>query len=292
MKLRDKLGNKAWRKETLIAYAQIVLGCIIGGAAYPMFLVPNNIAPGGLTGVATVLNFLMGVPVGLTSMLMNIPLFILGYKAMGRVFVVRSFIATVLFSMAIDLIKVPAVTMDPLLGTLYGGVLLGIGLGLILRGGATTGGTDMVARMVHSRFPFISVGMFLMMIDGLVVVLAGVCVGLNEGLYAMIAIFVTSKLIDMVMAGLTQTRACYIITSATDAVTDRIMKEMDRGVTHLMAKGAYSGTARPVIVCVLSSQEVVKLKDIVREEDEKAFMFITGAHEALGEGFSKLSGES
>lgn len=292
MKLRDKLGNKAWRKETLIAYAQIVLGCIIGGAAYPMFLVPNNIAPGGLTGVATVLNFLMGVPVGLTSMLMNIPLFILGYKAMGRVFVVRSFIATVLFSMAIDLIKVPAVTMDPLLGTLYGGVLLGIGLGLILRGGATTGGTDMVARMVHSRFPFISVGMFLMMIDGLVVVLAGVCVGLNEGLYAMIAIFVTSKLIDMVMAGLTQTRACYIITSATDAVTDRIMKEMDRGVTHLMAKGAYSGTARPVILCVLSSQEVVKLKDIVREEDEKAFMFITGAHEALGEGFSKLSGES
>lgn len=292
MKLRDKLGNKAWRKETLIAYAQIVLGCIIGGAAYPMFLVPNNIAPGGLTGVATVLNFLMGVPVGLTSMLMNIPLFILGYKAMGRVFVVRSFIATVLFSMAIDLIKVPAVTMDPLLGTLYGGVLLGIGLGLILRGGATTGGTDMVARMVHSRFPFISVGMFLMMIDGLVVVLAGVCVGLNEGLYAMIAIFVSSKLIDMVMAGLTQTRACYIITSATDAVTDRIMKEMDRGVTHLMAKGAYSGTARPVILCVLSSQEVVKLKDIVREEDEKAFMFITGAHEALGEGFSKLSGES
>ena len=240
---------------------------------------------------ATVLNFLMGVPVGLTSMLMNIPLFILGYKAMGRVFVVRSFIATVLFSMAIDLIKVPAVTMDPLLGTLYGGVLLGIGLGLILRGGATTGGTDMVARMVHSRFPFISVGMFLMMIDGLVVVLAGVCVGLNEGLYAMIAIFVTSKLIDMVMARLTQTRACYIITSATDAVTDRIMKEMDRGVTHLMAKGAYSGTARPVILCVLSSQEVVKLKDIVREEDEKAFMFITGAHEALGEGFSKLSGE-
>ena len=292
MKLRDKLGNKAWRKETLIAYAQIVLGCIIGGAAYPMFLVPNNIAPGGLTGVATVLNFLMGVPVGLTSMLMNIPLFILGYKAMGRVFVVRSFIATVLFSMAIDLIKVPAVTMDPLLGTLYGGVLLGIGLGLILRGGATTGGTDMVARMVHSRFPFISVGMFLMMIDGLVVVLAGVCVGLNEGLYAMIAIFVSSKLIDMVMAGLTQTRACYIITSATDVVTDRIMKEMDRGVTHLVAKGAYSGTARPVILCVLSSQEVVKLKDIVREEDEKAFMFITGAHEALGEGFSKLSGES
>ena len=127
MSWKDKLG-KVRRSELLVAYVQIVLGCIIGGAAYPMFLVPNNIAPGGLTGVATVLNYLMDVPVGLTSMLMNIPLFIIGYKAMGRVFVVRSFIATMLFSAAIDLIHVPAVTTDPLLGTLYGGVLLGIGL--------------------------------------------------------------------------------------------------------------------------------------------------------------------
>lgn len=290
MSWKDKLG-RVRRSELLVAYVQIVLGCIIGGAAYPMFLVPNNIAPGGLTGVATVLNYLMDVPVGLTSMLMNIPLFIIGYKAMGRVFVVRSFIATVLFSAAIDLIHVPAVTTDPLLGTLYGGVLLGIGLGLILRGGATTGGTDMVARMVHKRLPFISVGMFLLLIDCAVVVLAGICVGLNEGLYAMISIAVSSKLIDVVMAGLSQTRACYIITSATDAVTQRIMKEMDRGVTHLMAKGAYSGKERPVVLCVLSSQEVARLKDIVREEDERAFMFVTGAHEALGEGFSKLSGE-
>ncbi len=202
MSWKDKLG-KVRRSELLVAYVQIVLGCIIGGAAYPMFLVPNNIAPGGLTGVATVLNYLMDVPVGLTSMLMNIPLFIIGYKAMGRVFVVRSFIATVLFSAAIDLIHVPAVTTDPLLGTLYGGVLLGIGLGLILRGGATTGGTDMVARMVHKRLPFISVGMFLLLIDCAVVVLAGICVGLNEGLYAMISIAVSSKLIDVVMAGLT-----------------------------------------------------------------------------------------
>lgn len=285
-----RLSKSSWR-ELLTAYSQIVVGCLIGGAAYPMFLVPNNIAPGGLTGVATVLNFLMDVPVGLTSMLMNVPLFIIGYKAMGRVFVFRSLVATVLFSLAIDLIQVPPVTMDPLLGTLYGGVLLGIGLGLILRGGATTGGTDMVARMVHKRLPFLSVGMFLLLIDGAVVILASICVGLNEGLYAMISIFVSSKLIDMVMAGLSSTKACYIITSATDRITQRIMTELDRGVTHLEAKGAYSGQQRPVILCVLSSQELARIKDIVREEDERAFMFVTGAHEALGEGFSKLGGE-
>lgn len=208
--------------------------------------------PRRIDGVATVLNYLMDVPVGLTSMLMNIPLFIIGYKAMGRVFVVRSFIATVLFSAAIDLIHVPAVTTDPLLGTLYGGVLLGIGLGLILRGGATTGGTDMVARMVHKRLPFISVGMFLLLIDCAVVVLAGICVGLNEGLYAMISIAVSSKLIDVVMAGLSQTRACYIITSATDEVTQRIMKEMDRGRDppngkgRIFREGAPRGAVRAV----------------------------------------------
>lgn len=284
--------DKNRRKELFTAYGQILLGCIIGGAAYPMFLVPNNIAPGGLTGAATVLNYLVDVPVGLTSMLMNIPLFIIGYKAMGRVFVLRSLIATVLFSMAIDMIHVPPVTMDPLLGTLYGGVLLGIGLGLILRAGATTGGTDMAARMVHKRLPFLSVGMFLFLIDCCVVILAGLCVGLNEGLYAMIAIFVSSKLIDMVMAGLSQTKACFIITSAHESVTRRVMTELDRGVTHLEAKGAYSGQSRPMMLCVLSSQEVSRLKDIVREEDERAFMFITGAHEALGEGFSKLSGDA
>lgn len=292
MTWKNRLKDRAHRKELLIAYGQILLGCIIGGAAYPMFLVPNNIAPGGLTGAATVLNYLVQVPVGLTSMLMNIPLFIIGFKAMGRIFVLRSLVATVLFSMAIDMIQVPPVTMDPLLGTLYGGVLLGIGLGLILRAGATTGGTDMVARMVHKRLPFLSVGMFLFLIDCGVVILAGLCVGLNEGLYAMIAIFVSTKLIDMVMAGLSQTKACFIITSAFESITHRVMTELDRGVTHLQAKGAYSGQSRPMILCVLSSQEVARLKDIVREEDEQAFMFITGAHEALGEGFSKLGGDT
>ena len=127
----------------------------------------------------------------------------------------------------------------------------------------------MVARMVHKRLPFLSVGMFLFLIDCAVVILAGLCVGLNEGLYAMIAIFVSSKLIDMVMAGLSQTKACFIITSALESVTQRVMTELDRGVTHLEAKGAYSGQNRPMILCVLSSQEVARLKDIVREEDEQ-----------------------
>jgi len=291
MTLEDKLREKLPFAESVMAYVQIVLGCVIGGVAYPLFLVPNNIAPGGLTGVATILNYLFGLPVGITSLVLNIPLFLIGYRAMGRVFVWRSLVATVLFSLAIDMIKVRPMTVDPLLGTLYGGILLGAGLGLILRGGATTGGTDMAARMVHSRLPFITVGAFLFLIDCVVVVAAGMVMGTSEGLYALISIFVSSKVIDMVMVGFTANKACFIMTEQWEKVSSRLMFEMNRGVTQLTARGAYSGKERPVVLCVASRQEVARLKDIVREEDEKAFMFVTEAHEALGEGFARLNGD-
>ena len=289
-RLDDNMRSTRLR-EQVTAYGHIIVGCLIGGAAYPAFLVPNNIAPGGLTGVATILNYLFTVPVGITSLLLNIPLFIIGWKAMGRVFVFRSLVATLLFSLFIDLLKLQPVTMDPLLGTLFGGVLLGLGLGLILRGGATTGGTDMVARMVHKRFSFITVGAFLMMIDCVVVLAAGIFISATDALYALISIFISSKVLDMVLAGLSGNKACFVISDAYDRVTKRVMVEMNRGATLLSAKGAYTGQERPVVLCVASRVEVARIKDIVREEDENAFMFITEAHEALGEGFSRLGGE-
>ena len=131
--------KRIFKHESLTAYLQIFLGSLVGAVAYPLFLVPNHIAPGGLTGLATVIHFLVGFPVGLTSFLLNVPLFVVGYRAMGRVFVLRSFVATVVFSLLIDIIPLPPMTQNPLLGAVFGGVLLGVGLGLILRGGATTG---------------------------------------------------------------------------------------------------------------------------------------------------------
>lgn len=279
------------RRERFLAYLQIAAGCIVGGAAYPLFLVPNNIAPGGLTGVSTILNSLFGLPVGVTSLVMNVPLFILGYRSMGRVFAFRSLMATILFSLAIDLIQVSPATADPLLGTLYGGVLLGAGLGLIMRGSATTGGTDMLARMIHRRIPTVTVGTVLMAIDFLVVLAAGLLLGVSEALYAMICIFVSGKVIDAVMVGFSGNKACYIMTERWEQVADRILHEMDRGATLMTACGAYSRAERPVILCVVSRAEVTRLKAIVRDEDERAFMFVTEAHEALGEGFSALNGE-
>lgn len=279
------------KREILMAYAQIFIGSVIGAAAYPTFLIPNNIAPGGLTGVATILNYLAGWPVGITALVLNIPLFLIGYRTMGKVFAFRSLVATALFTILIDILPLKPVSEDPLLGTLFGGVVLGIGLGLILRGGATTGGSDMIARMVHRRFSLITVGMFLFALDFLVVLAAAIFIGGTQALYAMIDIYVCSRVIDAVMVGFGGNKACFVMTDAWQKVTGRVLNEIERGCTLLEAKGAYSGTSRPVVMCVMSRQEMTALKRIVQEEDEKAFMFITDAHEALGEGFSRLDGK-
>jgi uncharacterized membrane-anchored protein YitT (DUF2179 family) len=290
MKLMEKL-KKAARREQVLAWVQIMIGCVIGAAAYPTFLDPGKIAPGGLTGVAMIMKQLWGWDIGITSLILNIPLFIVGYKAMGKVFAFRSLVATLLFSLLIDLLPLKPISEDPLLGTLFGGILLGVGLGLILRGGATTGGTDMAARMVHNRFQHISVGTFLFGLDCISVLMAGLFIEVEYALYALICIFVSGKAVDMVMLGLSSNKACFVISDQWEIVSRRLMDEMERGVTQLSARGAYTGTERPVVLCVLPPQEVARLKEIVRQEDEKAFMFITEAHEALGEGFSSLMSE-
>ena len=275
----------------MVAYAEIVLGCVIGGLAYPLFLVPNNIAPGGLTGIATIFNYIWGWPVGVTSMLLNLPLFLLGFKAMGRVFVLRSLVATILFSACIDLFQLPPLTDDILLGSVYGALVLGVGLGLIMRGGATTGGSDMVARMVHHRFPLVTVGAFLFMLDCAVILCAAFTMSARAALYALICIFVNAKAVDLVLAGFGSAKACFIITNRGQAISQRIMAELDRGATVLNATGAYSGEGRTLLISVVTQMEVIPLKRIVRQEDEKAFMFITDTHETLGEGFNALNGD-
>lgn len=277
------------QSEQLSSYFQITLGCLLGALAYPMFLVPNHIAPGGLTGVATVLNYLFRWPVGITSLLMNIPLFLLGYRSMGRVFAFRSLVATILFSLLIDLLPLPAITQEPLLGAVFGGLLLGVGIGLILRGGATTGGTDMAAGMLHSRYQHISVGTVLLALDCTVVLMAGMTIEAEYALYAFVSIYVSAKAIDAVMLGLTRDKACYIISAKYEDIKCEVMKTLERGITVLSAEGGYSGEKRPVLLCVLSAQELGKLKAIVRALDEDAFVFISNAHEVLGEGFRKLA---
>ena len=275
--------------ERFFSYVQILLGALVGGAAYPLFLTPNRIAPGGITGVATILNHLLHWPVGTVSLILNVPLFLIGYRSMGRIFAFRSLLATILFSVFIDVLPLQPMTADPLLGALYGGVLLGIGLGLIMRGGATTGGSDMIARMVHRRFPFISTGAFLFAIDFAVVTAAGFLIGTTEALYALINIFLTAKVMDVVIIGFSSNKACVVISDRWQEISGRVLREMNRGVTQLIARGAWTGTERPTLLCVISRSEIMAFKRILREEDEDAFVIIVEAHEAIGDGFSALS---
>ena len=290
--LRSAFRKNPAAAERFFSYIQILLGALVGGAAYPLFMTPNRIAPGGITGVATILNHLLHWPVGTVSLALNLPLFLISWKAMGRVFVFRSLVATVLFSLFIDILPLQPMTNDPLLGALYGGVLLGIGLGLIMRGGATTGGSDMIARMVHKRFQFISTGSFLFAIDFAVVLAAGFLIGTSEALYALINIFLTAKVMDVVIIGFSSNKACFVISSRWREISDRILRDLDRGVTHLTSRGGFTGEERPTLLCVISRSEITAFKRILREEDENAFVIIVEAHEAIGDGFSALSESS
>ncbi len=286
--VRSAISRHPAAAERFFSYAQILLGALIAGAAYPLFMTPNRIAPGGMTGIATILNHLFHWPVGTVSLLLNLPLFLISYRAMGRIFAFRSLIATIFFTLFIDILPLQPMTNDPLLGALYGGVMLGAGLGLIMRGGATSGGSDMIARMVHKRFQFISVGSFLFAIDFAVVVSAGFLIGTTEALYALINIFLSAKVMDVVIIGFSSNKACFVMSSRWKEISERIMREMDRGVTQLIARGAYTGTERPTLLCVISRSEIMAFKRILREEDENAFVIIVEAHEAIGDGFSGL----
>lgn len=287
--LRSAISKRPAAAERFFSYAQIILGALIGGAAYPLFMTPNKIAPGGITGIATILNHLFQWPVGTVTLILNVPLFLISYRTMGRIFAFRSLVATLFFTLFIDVLPLQPMTTDPLLGALYGGVMLGAGLGLIMRGGATTGGSDMVARMVNKRFQFISTGSFLFAIDFAVVVSAGFLIGATEALYSLICIFLSARIMDTIIIGFSSNKACFIISSRWQEISDRIMRDMDRGVTQLTARGAYTGAERPTLLCVIGRSEIMALKRILREEDEKAFVIIVEAHEAIGDGFTHLT---
>lgn len=285
------MNLKAKKTEGVKKQVLIIIGCMIGASAYPLFLVPNAIAPGGVTGIGTVLNHVFSWPVGLTSMILNIPLFIIGFRSMGKSFVYRTLIATLLFSLLIDLLHFNPVTDNPLLASVFGGVVLGFGLGLILRANATTGGTDLLAQVVHRKLPFVTVGVFLLSLDFAVILLAGFIIGAEQAMYAMICVFVYTKVLDVVLAGIGTDKACHIITKLGEEITHRLISDVERGVTTIQATGSYSGDQVNMLLCIVSRNEVMSVKTIVNEVDPHAFVFITDTHETLGEGFRNLAEE-
>jgi uncharacterized membrane-anchored protein YitT (DUF2179 family) len=285
-KLKQAVGSR-WFK-TLLDYLVITIGVIVTAFALDAFLIPARIAAGGVSGLATIIYHASGFPVGVTMLAVNIPLFVASLLILGPSFGVRTVYGSILVSVAVDVLQplVTPITSDLALASVYGGVLSGLGLGLAFRHGGSTGGTDLAARLLN-RFTHISVGRSLLLIDFVVVSLAGVMFNAELALYALISIFVASKVIDLVQEGLSYAKTAIIISSQAEAISSAILTRMGRGVTGLPGVGKYSGQQREVLLCVVSRREVTQLKNLVREFDKNAFMTITDTYEVLGEGFKQ-----
>ena len=278
-------------KQLLKDYALIVLGTFLAALSLPLFFLPYDIAPVGISGISTVLASVLPLSVGLISFVLNVPLFLIGWRTVGWRFAVRSFIAMSLMSLFIDLVPVRDVSGNVMLASVFGGVLLGVGLGLVVRAGATTGGTDMAAKMIHSRVAFLPIAAILFLIDGLVVAVAALAFGLQAALWALIALFVSSQAMDSVIKGFNTAMQFMIISRDAEEIVRRIHTEIDRGCTRLMAEGTYSRLPVGTLLCVVSRTEAPRLKKLVAEVDPQAFVTVCNVHEALGEGFTGIDDE-
>ena len=266
----------------------VVVGLLVAAAAYRMYLIPNQVVNGGFTGVGQLLNHATGISVGLVNIALNVPLFLISMKSMGLRFGVRSLIAMVLMSLLIDHIPLPPATDDMLLASVYGGAISGIGFGLVLRGNATTGDTDMLASLLHRLVPVIKVSYAIFMIDGLVIIASAFVFEAQAAMYGLISAFLCNVLIDLVLEGPNSAHSYFIISDKSEAIAEKIMREMNRGVTGLEAVGMYSQQHKQVLLCVVNRFEAMRLRRIIFEADPHAFVVANKAKEVLGEGFKSM----
>ena len=265
----------------------IALGLIFCSLAYNLFLIPNNIAAGGFTGIAQLINSGTGWPIGTISLVLNVPLFLFSMKSLGLRFGIRSLITTFLFSILLDVLQLSFPVHDMWLATVYGGLFCGLGFGLILRGSATTGGTDMLASLIHQLIPAIRVSMGIFLIDGLVIIASAFVFDMMCAMYALICTLISNVVVDFVLEGPNSSHSFFIISDKSDEIARRIMNELDRGVTGLEGMGRYSGREKRVLLCVVTRLEAVHLRRIVFSVDPRAFLIASKAHDTYGEGFKE-----
>ncbi len=269
-------------------YLGMTIGIAIVAIGINMFFVPNKIAAGGITGLATVLHYLSGLSVGSLMLIFNVPLFIIGIKILGAKYGLKTLYGAIALAVLVDVFApyTPTLTHDILLNSIYGGLLVGVGMGLVFRFRGNTAGTALAAAILHKIFN-ITVGQALLILDFFVVAFAGIVFKSPElALYAIIAIFVTAKIIDLVQEGPNNSKAFFIMAAEPEFLAEGILKEVDRGVTFLQGKGGYTGQDRELLLCVVETSEVTQLKELIYQHDPQAFIIVTDAQEVLGEGFS------
>lgn len=277
-------------KVFLLDLLFFVLGSIVYSLAVISFLSPNKISPGGVTGIATVLNYLFSLPIGITVFVINIPLLLLGFIKFGKGFVIKTALATAVVSAVLDLSEamLPKFHIDLILASVFGGSLMGLGISMVMLRGSTTGGVDIIAKIINDRFPFLSVGRIMLLVDALVVTLAAFAYkNVQSALYSVISLYASSKIMDLMLYGADKGKIVYIISPKTQDIVYDILTTINRGVTVIDVTGGYRGEKRQMIMCTVRRSEVHMVYKYARIHDKNAFIVVGEAGEIYGSGFKE-----
>ncbi len=281
--------NKRKIKNWIIDIIGTILGSSIMAFGIASFLLPNQLSSGGFAGIATITYYLLKIPVGVMTFILNIPLFLFAGYRLGKEFFVKAIVGTISLSVFIDIFdKCPSITNDRFLACIYGGVLIGLGTAIILKVNSSTGGTELIGNIIKTYNPHISMSRNLMIIDMVIIVLNILFFREIEiGLYSVIAIYLYGKMIDIIFEGVYYTKLLFIISDKNQEISDRIGQEVKRGVTGLYGKGMYSNKDKLILICAASRSDISKIKNIAKDIDERCFIVVANAREVLGEGFKE-----
>lgn len=279
--------KKIYIKRILKESTYIIIGCFFMAAGTSLFLLPNQLSSGGFAGIATITYYLFNIPLGTFMLLLNIPLFILTIIKVGKGVAIKGIVGTILLSLFIDLLeKFDPLTEDRFLACIYGGILIGIGTAIVLKANASTGGTDLLTYIIRAFKPHYRASNLIVIIDtGIIIMNVIFFKEIEIGLYSAIAIYIMGKMIDIVFEGIYFTKTMFIVSDKYEEIAEEIGKNIDRGSTGIYAKGMYTNEEKMMLWCVASRGEVVKIKQIVRDIDKRAFIVISSAREAWGKGF-------
>ncbi len=268
-------------------YSLVLLGSFMIAIGFNLFLLPNQVASGGVAGISTIINSVFGFSPDMVQWAINIPLFVLGIFILGKNFGMKTFVGTVAVPFFVGISSAwPAATPDPLLGAIFGGMACGVGIGIVFRGKGSTGGIDLAAQILHKYVP-LPFGICVALFDGVIVLTATFVFSVEQGLYALIGLFVTSRTIDLVQVGLNSSKNLMIITDHVEPVREALLNQVDRGVTVWQAEGGYTKEERRMIMCVVNQNEFSRTSQIIKLIDPNAFIVVMNASEVIGEGFTR-----
>ena len=290
---RNSNPRSAKLRRQIVKYLLIVLGSVIYAIGFQYFMFPNNIVSGGLTGIAMILNHFTRWPVGMTVLVMNVPLFLIAWRHFGADYLIGSLVGTAISSICVDLFASTGIvaTTDPMLGSIIGGVVKGAGLGMIYYVGASTGGIDIVAKMLRQKYQQINFGTIVLILDVMIVgAYALVLDKYQSAMYSLIGMYVVSKVVDLALYGIDNSSLCYIVSDKSEELAREIISgHVHRGVTILEGEGAYSHQTKHVIMCVIKRTQIGEMRRLVKQVDERAFFIVTDAKNVFGNGFENIS---